>query len=129
MLMLPCADCDDGRMLADACPDDANVLVATQNKRDFRATRLPVPTQHRGGSSEKIAVLRARVERGEILHHPLDAKAPMPGARQRDPSRPRYGRMLGKRWAPVAHQDAPGLQEPIPAVVQPAEFCARHAAS
>lgn len=35
--------------------------------------KLPEPTQARGGTPEKVAVLAGRVERGECLWHPLDA--------------------------------------------------------
>ncbi|MBY0523928.1 MAG: hypothetical protein K2R98_11050 [Gemmataceae bacterium] len=35
---------------------------------------LPAPTRARPGSHEKIAVLRARLERGEALHHPKDER-------------------------------------------------------
>ena len=41
---------------------------------DFECVRDPEPTRARPGSAEKIAVLIARVEAGESMHHENDAK-------------------------------------------------------
>lgn len=37
-------------------------------------TRMPTPTTAMPGSPEKIEILRQRVEAGEFLFHPMDAK-------------------------------------------------------
>jgi hypothetical protein len=44
-------------------------------RKRFTNPVLPaMPTQARPGSADKIEVLRARVERGESLHHPEDER-------------------------------------------------------
>lgn len=43
-----------------------------QNDRSFEPHFLPVPTNEIPGTLEKVAILRARMETGMILHHPED---------------------------------------------------------
>jgi len=46
--------------------------------RRFQPKPASAPTTAKPGSSEKIAVLRARIERGEHLWHPSDNQTPLP---------------------------------------------------
>lgn len=47
-------------------------ILAGRTERSFVPRGLPVPTNAIPGTSEKITVLKARLEAGLILHHPDD---------------------------------------------------------
>ncbi len=50
--------------------------LRNRSRRDLYQARLllPLPTEAAPGTAEKLEILRQRVERGEALHHPLDAR-------------------------------------------------------
>ena len=47
-------------------------ILTRRSDRSFVPRGLPVPTNAIPGTAEKIAILKARLEAGVILHHPDD---------------------------------------------------------